>query len=70
MKLDFKGIQTSFMTAGGLMVGTGIMGLMLDGVPFPRAYSMGSLIVGSAMVIVFYAAKRLLSNKSKNLKTD
>jgi hypothetical protein len=58
MKLDFKGMQTSFMTAGGLMIGTGIMGLMLDGVPFPRAYSIGSLIVGSVMVIAAYAAKR------------
>jgi hypothetical protein len=61
MKLDFKGMQTSFMTAGGLMIGTGIMGLVLDGVPFPRAYSMGSLIVGSVMVIAAYAAKRLFT---------
>lgn len=60
MKIDFKGMQTSFMTAGGLMVGTGIMGLVLDGTIFPVGYAKGSLIVGSVMVIVTYVAKRFL----------
>ena len=60
MKLDFKGMQPSFITAGGLMVGTGIMGLFLDGSLFPTGYAKGSLIIGLVMVIAAYAAKRFI----------
>lgn len=70
MKLDFKGMQTSFMTAGGLMIGTGIMGLALGVTFFPAGYAKGSLIIGSVMVIASYAAKRLLKPEQPANKTS
>ena len=65
MKQILINMQTAFMNAGWLMVGTGVMGWVIDGV-FPASYSTGSFLVGSAFVVLSYLAKRYLNRNSSN----
>ena len=47
------------MSAVWLMIGTGVMGLVIEGM-FPVPYPTGSFIVGAVFVALLYAAKRRL----------
>lgn len=62
MKNFYQNLQTAFMSAGWLMMGTGVMGWVIEGM-FPAPYPTGSFIVGAVFVALSYAAKRWLRDK-------
>ena len=59
---DIKLVFKAFNTAGWLMVGTGVMGWVVEGV-LPTPYPTGSFIVGVAFVVLPYCFGYLFKAK-------
>lgn len=65
MKNFYQNLQTAFMSAGWIMVGTGIFGWAFKGI-YPGRYATGSFVVGAVFVVLCYIAKKYLQRDSGN----
>jgi hypothetical protein len=61
----YQNLQTAFLSAGWLMMGTGIHGWVVKDI-YPERYATGSFVVGAVFVALSYVAKKYLQRDSGN----